>query len=106
MITCQQVTFIECVDQLSLDVVNVDRDILIFFKGEFNPGVVIERIGISQQLNGTSDLFGRLQVVKIEGNMVVGLKNGAITNTDLKKSCRTHKPLDLHLLKLAKKLAT
>jgi len=40
-----------------------------------------------------------------QGNKVVGLQNGAITNIDLKKSCETRKPLDLRLLELAEMLA-
>ena len=40
-----------------------------------------------------------------QGNMLVGLQNGAITGIDLKKSCETQKPLDLRLLKLAEMLA-
>jgi 6-phosphofructokinase 1 len=41
-----------------------------------------------------------------QGNKVVGLQNGAISNTDLKKSCETQKPLDFRLLKLAEMLST
>jgi 6-phosphofructokinase 1 len=40
-----------------------------------------------------------------QGNIVVGLQNGAIMSVDLKKSCETEKPLDLRLLKLAEMLA-
>jgi 6-phosphofructokinase 1 len=40
-----------------------------------------------------------------QGNVVVGLQNGAIMNVELKKSCETEKPLDLRLLKLAEMLA-
>jgi 6-phosphofructokinase 1 len=41
-----------------------------------------------------------------EGNRIVGLQNGKITSIDLEKSCRTEKPLDLSLLKLATVLST
>jgi 6-phosphofructokinase 1 len=41
-----------------------------------------------------------------EGNRIVGLRNGKITSIDLEKSCRTEKPLDLSLLKLATVLST
>ena len=41
-----------------------------------------------------------------QGNRVVGLQNGKITNMDLKESCKSTKPLDFRLLKLAEKLAT
>jgi 6-phosphofructokinase 1 len=40
------------------------------------------------------------------GNRIVGLQNGKITSISLKESCKTEKPLDLSLLKLAKALAT
>jgi 6-phosphofructokinase 1 len=40
-----------------------------------------------------------------QGNSVVGLQNGAITCTELEKSCKTQKPIDLRLLKLAETLA-
>jgi 6-phosphofructokinase 1 len=40
------------------------------------------------------------------GNRVVGLQNGKITGITLEKSCKTKKPLDLSLLKLANTLAT
>jgi 6-phosphofructokinase 1 len=40
-----------------------------------------------------------------QGNRVVGLQNGTITCTELEKSCRMTKPLDLSLLKLADMLA-
>jgi 6-phosphofructokinase 1 len=40
-----------------------------------------------------------------KGSMIVGLQNGAIGSTDLKKSCEMEKPLDLGLLKLAEMLA-
>lgn len=39
-------------------------------------------------------------------NSVVGLQNGNITTTELKKSCRTKKELNLDLLRLAQVLAT
>jgi 6-phosphofructokinase 1 len=41
-----------------------------------------------------------------EGNGIVGLQNGKITSIDLEESCRTEKPLDLSLLKLATVLST
>lgn len=41
-----------------------------------------------------------------QGNRVVGLQNGKITSMELEKSCKTRKPLDFSLLKLAKVLAT
>jgi 6-phosphofructokinase 1 len=41
-----------------------------------------------------------------KGNRVVGLRDGNIMSIDLEKSCKTVKPLDLSLLKLAKVLAT
>lgn len=41
-----------------------------------------------------------------QGNRVVGLQNGKITNTNLKESCKSTKPLDFSLLKLAETLAT
>jgi 6-phosphofructokinase 1 len=41
-----------------------------------------------------------------QGNKVVGLLNGAISSTDLEKSCETQKPLDFRLLKLAEMLST
>jgi len=40
-----------------------------------------------------------------QGNSVVGLQNGAITCTELEKSCKTQKPIDLSLLKLAEMLS-
>ncbi|HUO42655.1 MAG TPA: ATP-dependent 6-phosphofructokinase [Methylomirabilota bacterium] len=43
---------------------------------------------------------------KKEGNKVVGLQDGNIVSVDLQKSCRTKKPLDPHLLRLANLLAT
>jgi len=41
-----------------------------------------------------------------QGNRVVGLQNGEITSIELKESCKTEKPLDLSLLRLARTLAT
>jgi len=41
-----------------------------------------------------------------KGNRIVGLQKGRITSIELEKSCRTEKPLDLSLLKLANVLAT
>jgi 6-phosphofructokinase 1 len=41
-----------------------------------------------------------------KGNLVVGLRNGAVTSMDLKESCETRKPLDLSLMTLAEMLAT
>jgi len=43
---------------------------------------------------------------KREGNRIVGLQKGGLTSIDLRKSCRTEKPLDLDALLLAKILAT
>ena len=40
-----------------------------------------------------------------KGSMIVGLQNGIIASTELKKSCETEKPLNLRLLKLAEMLA-
>jgi 6-phosphofructokinase 1 len=40
-----------------------------------------------------------------QGNRVIGLQNGAISSTELKKSCEMEKPLDLRLLELAEMLA-
>jgi len=40
-----------------------------------------------------------------QGNKVIGLQNGAISSIELKRSCETQKPLDLHLLELAEMLA-
>jgi len=39
-------------------------------------------------------------------NRIVGLRNGRITSIELEKSCKTKKPLDRNLLKLANVLAT
>lgn len=41
-----------------------------------------------------------------KGSRVVGLRDGNIMSIGLEKSCKTEKPLDLSLLKLAKVLAT
>jgi len=41
-----------------------------------------------------------------QGNMVVGLRNGAVTGISLKESCETQKPLDSRLMTLAEMLAT
>jgi len=41
-----------------------------------------------------------------QGNRIVGLRKGIITSIELEKSCKTEKPLDLNLLKLANILAT
>jgi 6-phosphofructokinase 1 len=41
-----------------------------------------------------------------EGNRVVCLRKGKVTNLSLEESCRTEKPLDLSLIDLAKILAT
>jgi 6-phosphofructokinase 1 len=43
---------------------------------------------------------------KEQGNRIVGLQKGVITSIELEKSCKTEKPLDLNLLKLASILAT
>ena len=43
---------------------------------------------------------------KKRGNQIVGLQKGEITSIKLEKSCKTEKPLDLSLLKLANTLAT
>lgn len=40
------------------------------------------------------------------GSRIVGLQYGEITSIELKKSCKTKKPLDVSLLKLVKVLAT
>lgn len=45
-------------------------------------------------------------LVAERGSQIVGLQKGAITSIELEKSCRTEKPLDLQLLKLAEMLAT
>lgn len=41
-----------------------------------------------------------------QGNKIVGLQKGRITSIDLQESCKTRKPLDLELYKLASILAT
>ena len=41
-----------------------------------------------------------------QGNRVVGLEKGRVTSVTLEKACKTEKPLDLSLLKLANILAT
>ena len=43
---------------------------------------------------------------KKRGNRIVGLQKGEITSIKLEKSCKTEKPLDLNLLRLANVLAT
>jgi len=43
---------------------------------------------------------------KEKGNRIVGFQKGRITSMELEKSCKTEKPLDLNLLKLANILAT
>jgi len=43
---------------------------------------------------------------KEQGNRIVGLQKGIITSIELETSCKTEKPLDLDLLKLANVLAT
>jgi 6-phosphofructokinase 1 len=45
-------------------------------------------------------------VCEEQGSRVVGLRDGKITSIELEKSCKTEKPLDFSLLKLAKVLAT
>jgi 6-phosphofructokinase 1 len=45
-------------------------------------------------------------LLKEQGNKIVGLQEGRITSIELEKSCKTEKPLDLSLLRLAKMLAT
>ena len=56
-----------------------------------------------------ADLFADKAVellLKKEDKRIVGLQKGKITSIDLEESCRTEKPLDLDLLKLASVLAT
>ena len=56
-----------------------------------------------------ANLFARKAVELLatgQGSQIVGLQKGVITSIDLEKSCRTEKPLDLQLLKLAEMLAT
>ncbi|MFQ5866303.1 MAG: ATP-dependent 6-phosphofructokinase [bacterium] len=45
-------------------------------------------------------------LLKEQENRIVGLQKGRITSIELEKSCKTEKPLDLNLLKLANILAT
>lgn len=44
-------------------------------------------------------------LVEGQGNRIVGLQKGEITSIELEKSCKTERPLDLKLLKLANILA-
>jgi 6-phosphofructokinase 1 len=56
-----------------------------------------------------ANLFGNKAVELLlneQGKKMVGLQKGRITTTELEKSCKTEKPLDLSLLKLAQVLAT
>jgi 6-phosphofructokinase 1 len=56
-----------------------------------------------------ADLFADKAVellLKEEDKQIVGLQKGKITSIGLEESCRTEKPLDLDLLKLASVLAT
>jgi 6-phosphofructokinase 1 len=56
-----------------------------------------------------ASLFGSRAVellLKGEGGKVVGVQNGQITATNLEKSCKTKKQLDMNLLLLANLLAT
>ena len=56
-----------------------------------------------------ADLFADKAVELLlneEDKRIVGLQKGKITSIDLEESCRTEKPLDLDLLKLASVLAT
>jgi 6-phosphofructokinase 1 len=56
-----------------------------------------------------ANLFGNKAVELVlnkQGRKMVGLQEGRITTTELEKSCKTEKPLDLSLLKLAQVLAT
>jgi len=56
-----------------------------------------------------ANLFGNRAVELLQnkqGKSIVGLQDGKITNIELEKSCRTEKPLDFGLLKLAQILAT
>lgn len=43
---------------------------------------------------------------KEQENRIVGLQKGGITSIELERSCKTEKPLDLNLIKLANMLAT
>jgi len=45
-------------------------------------------------------------MTKEQGNRIVGLQKGKVTSMELEESCKTEKPLDLNLLKLADVLAT
>jgi 6-phosphofructokinase 1 len=45
-------------------------------------------------------------LLKGQGSIIVGLQKGRISSIDLEKSCKTDKPLDLDLLKLASVLTT
>jgi 6-phosphofructokinase 1 len=45
-------------------------------------------------------------LLKGQRNRIIGLRNGKVTSMELEKSCKTEKPLDLDLLKLADVLAT
>jgi 6-phosphofructokinase 1 len=56
-----------------------------------------------------ANLFGNKAVKLLlneQGKRLIGLQEGRITTTGLKKSCKTEKPLDLSLLQLAQVLAT
>jgi 6-phosphofructokinase 1 len=56
-----------------------------------------------------ANLFGNKAVELLlneQGKKVVGLQEGRISSIELEKSCKTEKPLDLSLLKLAQILAT
>lgn len=56
-----------------------------------------------------ANLFGNKAVelmLNKQGRKMVGLQEGKITTTELEKSCKTEKPLDLSLLRLAQVLAT
>ncbi len=56
-----------------------------------------------------ANLFGNSAVELLlneQGKKLVGLNEGKITSIGLEKSCKTEKPLDLSLLKLAQILAT
>ena len=92
------------------------REIAEKIENETNAEVRLSILGYAQR-GGSPTMRSRLLanlfaekavelVCSEQGNMVVGLKNGIATKTDLEKSCRTYKPLDLHLLKLAEILAT
>lgn len=45
-------------------------------------------------------------LLKEQGNRIVGLQEGRITSIELEESCKTEKPLNLSLLRLANVLAT